>query len=721
LIGACELFLEADHDYTGLKTALVEGVVWDINAEISTYWDELRSAVLLGGRNDSREYRKPFIKVFTTRKGDAERIDGKDLFERYKGHVFYNKAVHSLRSAMNPIQAATDFNLTPKANFGNPMINRDRSGLSLSPADSLSHSASIVHNPAFVHRNSFDYTMDVMHVAVPKMSPLKSVNNDVNEIMGKLNAVGNPLNLREAEIELGLKIANVAKQNMNVGEQYGKGGGLTQNVTQLYQEHLSRGGKLVKSLAVSVDKGKQYTKRKVPSSENWGKYQRMGGEPRMHKAFDLSSAPFEPATSKRWVGPEDPDYPDAGKNDDTVNSVVEEPDTSIKMVPQMTCEEMNMAIGLSEYEILHRDQKANDMISRMEAGVGFTEEDDYLFIPLIEAVDMNPFLLQDPNIQKRVEAVRGSVLQHKKVETLRAIGNSLLLPAAPPSSSNNSLYLGALGGVAPPAGMYSNSVSIMASTPGSGLPIQTPYKATMGQFAPFSPFINWSQMATTPTLGFYDNMTPSADSGMGMNIGGGRRSSLGQIARTHSRSDTQSNIGGGTSLRADSPAFRSTVTPSDSRNMFSTPVTGRGLQGQQHGGVQDRQYPAPGADWEYARSWQNQPQDVVQCRELLGPGADWEKAHGYHGEQRGGIQVQADSSWEAGRGYPGQGQGQGQQYGPALEVGRTGSRASGLHGQEQQCSRSARGRSIVSANPIDESADVDPLAAAAKKGFGWLN
>jgi hypothetical protein len=700
-----------------------------------SYWNEVKTRIQIGAMDDNtREVKKPLIKVWTTRKCEAEVIPGVGLFKEHNGHSFMYSSTCSLRSSMPPVQAAMGLDANAEAKFRERAINRERPKLSFEQTGSFSH------NTGFVHNNSFVDTKAPKRV--PKMPP-KNANKDVNDIMGKLNEVGNPLNLQEGEVELGLKIANVVNDNMKAGEQGGNGDGsskstLMSNVEGSYQEHLSRGGKPAKG--PRVNKRMQGTKRKARPDENWGKYQHMGGDPRMRKACDLSGAPFEPATSKKLVGPEDPNYPDAGKDGDTVKSVAEEADTSIKMVNQMTSEEMAMAMGMTDYHKLHRDMNARGMVSRMDAGLGFTEEDDYLFVPAMEAVEENPSLRMDPT---RLDALLGLVPQNKKLETLRALGNSLLSPAAPLSSLNNSPYLGALGGVAPPAGMYNNNSSDMASTPGSdlpfqnpyqatmasnsgsGLPIQNPYKATMGQSASSSPLTSWPQLATTPTLDIHDATIPSAESGMGMNTGAGRRSSLGNTARTHSRSGIQSNVGGGASLHAESLASHSAATPSASKNMFSPPVVGRGFHGQQQAGLPGRQYDAPGAPWENGRGYPGQQQVGVQGQQYDAPGAPWKNGRGYPGQQQvslPGRQYDAPGApWENGRGYPGQQQVgvQGQQYGGALEMGRTGSRASDLHGQ--QGGGSPSGRSGSGASGYDHSADVDPLAAAAKKGFGWLN
>jgi hypothetical protein len=724
---ACEPVLRADNDNTDLKTASIEGVVWNLDVEMASYWKEVKTRIQIGVKG---EVKNPLIKVWTTRKGEAEVIPGVDLFKDNNGHFFMTSSTCSLRSSNPPVQAAMDLDANAEAEFRERAINQERPSLSSEETGSFSH------NTGFVHNNSSAQTKAPKRAR--KMPP-KNKNKDVNDIMGKLNEVGNPLNLQEGEVELGLKIANEVNDNMKEGEQGGNGGGsskstLKSNVEGSYQKHLSRGRKPTKG--PSVNKRMQGNKRKARPDENWGTYQHMGGDPRMRKAHDLSGAPFEPAMSKKLVSPEDPTYNDAGKDGDTVKSVAEEADTSIKMVNQMTSEEMAMAMGMSDYHKLHRDMHARGMISRMDAGLGFTEEDDYLFVPAVEAameaaeaVEENP----TPRMsQSRINELLGLAPQNPKVETLRAIGNSLLSPAAPPSSVNNSPYLGALGGVAPPAGMYNNNSPSMASTPGSelpiqnpyqatmasnsgsGLPIQNPYEATMGQSASSSSLTSWPQLATTPTLNFNDTTAPSAESGMGMNTDGGRSSSLGNIARTHSRSGIQSNVGGGASLHAESPASHSATTPSASRNMFTPPVIGPGFHGQQQAVLPGHQYDAPGAPWENGRGYPGQQQFSLPGRQYDAPGAPWENGRGYPGQQQASLQGRQyeapGAPWENGRGYPGQQQAgaQGQQYGGALEMGRTGSRASDLHGQQGGGSH-------------DNSADVDPLAAAAKKGFGWLN
>ncbi|KAE9376694.1 hypothetical protein N431DRAFT_435935 [Stipitochalara longipes BDJ] len=425
-------------------------------------------------------------------------------------------------------------------------------------------------------------------------------NDDVRACMGQIEKIGNHLGIKENEVKFAMNILKTTadiikakdKQEGNV-EGPSKSSPLTPDIYEAYCKHITSGGKPLKQVAV-----KKSTKgsTKTDLGDNWGKWQRMGGDPRMHKAFNLSSAPYTPTEGMKWVGAEDPDYPDDGKDDAGAKA-----DISIKMVPALTPEEILATVMLMEIEKMDNNKKAKVSTIVADAAKGFDEEDDDTFIPN---------LVRPPSERVELKGLQGTVPKHKNVETLR----KLLSPVARPSSLSNSPYLNALGnsGVAPPPGLYNNfsgmasspesgfqshngsgmasnlgmtSSSGMANTPSSGLLTQNPYRATMShQPVSSSPLSHWSQMKTTPTLGFYETMTPGPDSGnMGMHVGG-RRSSLGHIARSVSRSGMHSNVGSGTPLRADSPAFHSTLGSTATRPIFPSPEFG--IQAMQEGGVQ---------------------------------------------------------------------------------------------------------------------------------------
>jgi hypothetical protein len=299
----------------------------------------------------------------------------------------------------------------------------------------------------------------------------------------------------------------------------------------------------------------------------------MGGDEKMHKAFPLDHVPFEESEFPVFVGPEDPDYPDSGNDEETVKSLGDEADTSIKMVPYMTPEQLAEAAELAERK------KINP--SFPEAAIGFDDEDDKIFIPNI---DKPPSPVIDPKKEAALKALRGAAPQHKKVESLRAIGLDKILgpPVVPRSSMHNSPYLNALGssGVAPPTGTY-NSFSSMAGNQSSGFQqAQAAYPNTMSQSSQ-NQWSNISNTISTPTLGFYDTMSPDiASSNMGMgNMG--MSSNLSNIARTSSRNSSRAGFPqhyGSTPLRADSPAFQST----SSTNNTTYPSHGYGYT-QQHG------------------------------------------------------------------------------------------------------------------------------------------
>lgn len=394
----------------------------------------------------------------------------------------------------------------------------------------------------FFAMNSTPIEHDCCTYPTHYMAPTFS-KEDVALCMCKLKAIGNPLDIKEGDLEVGMKICK---------------DGAKLDVESIYRAHLEEGGEAMKEIRAEGEQGKG------DAGENWGTWQRMGGDSRMTKEFDLSRVPYKSAGSMKWV------ESGADKDDDTIKSAGEEGGAEMEMAPAMSPARLGAALMMMRIDKIEIEKKVKASEPVSDAAKGFNEEDDEAFIPNIVRPASARF---DP---KQVDALRGSVSQHKKVETLRAIGlEKILSPVVLQSSLvNNSPYLKALGssGIAPPPGLY-NNFSAMAGTAASGLPTQNPYQAAINQSASSSPLTHWSQLETVPTLGFYDTMPLGGDMGMNM---GGQRSSLGHIVRNASRAGVHSSVGGGTPLRADSPAFYSTA--STSRTIFSPP--GFGLQGQ---------------------------------------------------------------------------------------------------------------------------------------------
>jgi hypothetical protein len=532
----------------GKKGALVESIVWMCDGgEMEQYWDAYWRMMQIGDAEQC--IKKPMLKLRTLRKQEIEVGVGGDEIgaEEIGGHLFVTGITGSVYEAREENLGET----TSKAN-------RSVKGKGKVPEEQI----------------DLETTIDNMETVTNK-AMAAAAEEQLNK------TTGNPLGITESEIEFALKICTeVKKEEQKKG---GNGEGSSNDVSttdalKLYRKHLVSGGKPMKELAMKKGSGKGNEKKSASTNpkKSWIYFQTMGGDPKMHAAFPLDRVFFEENESKKWVSPDDPDYPDEGNDQDTVKSLGEDAaDTSIKMVPCMSPAQMAEAAELVE------GQKIKP--SFPEAAIGFDEEDDAIFCP---KVDLPPSSLIDPKKAAALKALRGAAPQHKKVETLRAIGLDKILgpPVVPQSSFNNSAYLNALGssGVAPPAGIY-NSFSSFSTNQPSGFQPQNNYPNTAGQSP--SPLRQWSNMSSpmnTPTLGFYDTMTPSGQGNMGMGASmGGMSSNLSNIVRSSSRMGFQSNTG--TPLRADSPAFHSTA--SENKPTYPPPAYGlQSQQQQQHGG-----------------------------------------------------------------------------------------------------------------------------------------
>ena len=530
----------------GKKGAVVQGVVWKCDGgDMEVYWDASRRMMQIGDAEQG--IKKPMLKLRTFRQKDVE-IEvgdgGEEMGDEIGGYYFVTEITGSVNEARGD-----DLEVTTKAN----RLENGKEKVSEGQID-------------------VETTTNNMEAATNKAMAAAAQE--------KLKKTGNPLGITGSELEFAFKLINEIKKD---DEKSGKGEGSTNDVKsdvfKIYSKHLGSGGKPLKELAWKKGSGKGKEKDKKSAStdpkRNWGYYQRMGGDPKMHDAFPLDAVPFEESDFKKWVGPEDPDYPDDGNDQETVKSLADETaiDTSIKMVPYMTPSQMAKAAELAERKKIKP--------SFPEAAIGFDEEDDAIFCP---KVDQPPSPVIDPKKAAAIKALRGAAPQHKKVETLRAIGLDKILgpPVVPQSSLNNSAYLNALGssGVAPPAGAY-NNFSSTTTNQGSGFQARNTYTHNANQ----SPVTQWTSMSSpmnTPTLGFYDTMTPAAGQGnTGMNSSmGGMTSNLSHIARTSSRMGFPSSTG--TPLRADSPAFQS--TSSANKPTYAPPAYGPQGQQQQQGG-----------------------------------------------------------------------------------------------------------------------------------------
>lgn len=81
------------------------------------------------------------------------------------------------------------------------------------------------------------------------------------------------------------------------------------NMEEIYQMYLDKGNKPMKKLVFKAKGG--YPKDvEIDPAANWGIWQRMHGNPEMHRRYPLDHVPYPPQNMEiKWVSPDDPDYP----------------------------------------------------------------------------------------------------------------------------------------------------------------------------------------------------------------------------------------------------------------------------------------------------------------------------------------------------------------------------------------------------------------------------
>jgi hypothetical protein len=436
------------------------GVVWqDDCGESGKYWEQYRKCIQVGLDNlTNLGTSRPLLKVRTVIKGPSDLMV--DILARLNGHLFIpdwqsaypgeipvlvNNPDSGAKEVVKETQGTTKIlNLLAKGKLRELKVDAEPS--------TVNTTHHIAHHMA---------PKTVAKIAGKMASRLSS--EDVAACMSKVEASGNPLDIQAGEIEFAMKIQKQLKEAQQAQERLNRGNGegcskqyAKPDVFEAYQKHLGSGGKPLKEIAV---KRKDDTPRKVDPKENWGKWQRLGGDTRMHQAFPLDGAPYKPTEFTKWVGPENPDYPDEGKDDDTVKSLSEDTKRSTKMLPAISSEQLTIALEAMELEKKNVQASFPVAAKGFAQARGFSKDDDDIFIP---DIGKPPSAIKSSKKTTPINALRAGPPMHKKVETLRAI----LPPVTPQSSLGGSAYLNALGssGIAPPPGIY-NSLSVMASTP----------------------------------------------------------------------------------------------------------------------------------------------------------------------------------------------------------------------------------------------------------------
>jgi hypothetical protein len=658
---------------------------------MEVYWTALRECLLV--RTSfmvlCSDGQRPIFRIKTLRKAPTEPIEGiVDIFAKRGGHIFMTDLLDCFSSGsldkfhegVTPIPKSV---LKIARTREKEILKATHKGLGEQFRGLLSFkeeqaAADPERTPRPPKREPGEKMADKIAAKYPKEADMPFMRK---LIMAKNAGIRLQPNPSESDLEFGLLLAKEALESEKAKNTLrGNGEGSSKmtekpDVFESYRKHLINGGKPLSDFTIKTSTQAE-SRMSAPAApkEDWGKWQRMGGDPRMHKAFSLACVPCPPSSAE-----------DSGedKDDDTIKPASEKPDTSIRMRGPMSPAEVEYAL-----EMIQREKQIKTSVD--ESAQGFAEKDDEAFIPTIDNPNKDKGKGKAPAWspeKKASAAVQGGQAKNKKVETLRAIFS----PGAKQNAMQNSPYLNALGssGIAPPPGLYNNMASTssspvssfqsgsgisssfqpntgmtnnmafgnqaqdhsgMAGTsnfgfqtgagigntfasgfqtssgmgspaasgfqPGSGMgntfnfgyqsntglpstslfanwqPPQNPYQPAMNQASTASsPLTSWSHLAPIqpPGSGFYDPVYTGLSNDMTM---GGRRSSLGHIARTASRSGFQNTIG--TALRADIPAVnfapvnlgvRTTYQPAGYGVQGNGSARGRSGTEQRHGGA----------------------------------------------------------------------------------------------------------------------------------------
>ena len=614
---------------------------------MEVYWTALRECILVGTNFFvlCQDFHRIEFNVKTLPKAPTEPIEGSvDIFAKRNGHVFMTDRDYFLPGSLDPNpKVITPFPksvLKTASTRENEIEKATHNGLGekfrLLSFEEEQAAADPQRTSRPPKEEKGKQKADSIAAKYLKKAavPFKSMITMASKAGIRLQP-----NVSESDLEFALLLTKQASEIEKAKDNLrGNGEGSSKmtkkpDVFAIYQKHLINGGKPLSDFTIKTS-AQAESRISAPAApkEDWGKWQRKGGDPRMHKAFSLEGVPYPPS---------DATDPDEDKDDDTIKPLNDKPGTSVRMRGPMSSAEVEYAL-----QMMQREKQIKTTVD--DIAQGFAENDDEAFIPTIDnpnkdkgkgkgkAPAMSPK-------KKAGEALQGGQAKNKKVETLRAIFS----PGVKQNSMQSSAYLNALGssGIAPPPGLY-NNITSTSSTPVSGFqfdsgmtsnfqpntgmtnnlasgdqtqnhfgmadtssfgfqtsagmgntfslgyqpntalpstsvfanwqPLQNPYQPAMNQpSTASSPLTSWSHLAPVQPLGsgFYDPVYTGSSNDM--NMGGGRRSSLGHIARTASRSGFQNNTS--TALRADSPAFN--FVPANLGVRTSYQPAGYGAQG----------------------------------------------------------------------------------------------------------------------------------------------
>lgn len=475
---------------TGYHTDLtvgprLEGIFWEHTdpevKDMEVYWSALRECLLVGTSFMvlCQDGQRPIFKIKTLRKAPTEPIKGLvDIFAKWNGHVFMNDldcllpgSLENLPEVFTPIpMSILKIASTREKEFLEAMHEgfSDQFHRLLHLPDEQA-AANPQRTPSPPKRDLGEKMAENIDDKNPKEAAMPFMSKIMIAKPAGIRLQPNP---SESDLAFGLVLAQQALESEKAKNNLrGNGEGSSKmtekpDVFETYRKHLINGGKPLSGFNIKTNTQAE-SRMSAPAApkEDWGIWQRMGADPRMHKAFSLEGVPYP------RFGAADPGE---DKDDDTITPASEKPDTSIQMRGPVSKAEVEYVL-----EMIQRDKQIKTSVD--ESAQSFAEKDDEAFIPTIDNPNKDKGKGKAPAFspkKKASAAFQGVQAKDKKVEALRAI----FPPVAQRNSMQSSPYLNALGssGIAPPPGLYNN----MASTSSSPVSSVQFSSGTTGSFHP---------------------------------------------------------------------------------------------------------------------------------------------------------------------------------------------------------------------------------------------
>ncbi|KAF8865577.1 hypothetical protein BDZ45DRAFT_736146 [Acephala macrosclerotiorum] len=203
-----------------------------------------------------------------------------------------------------------------------------------------------------------------------KAGPNDELIGSIHEKL-KIDGRAQALNIGDTDIEFALKFAQSLISEHNAQE--------------TAQTQKSRTEKVLSSMAANGrgplrDMTPKSSKESLPPGSgrggekvNWSYYQKMGGNPAMHKLINFDHVPFEPMSVNNWVKP-DPEKVEEDLR--RAKEALDSQDTTPQMVPYQEIDPLLVDMLMTDQRTI-KNAKA---LEKKDAAVGFDEEDDDKFL-----------------------------------------------------------------------------------------------------------------------------------------------------------------------------------------------------------------------------------------------------------------------------------------------------------------------------------------------------